>query len=312
MRSVILTHGADVAGVAIGLKRAADRAPEAGLEIRSVARGSNYLQYPADVSWRDRRTVLELFAAADVAHLTNGPFLYGRLAQQTGHRPPGLVHHHGHRLRRYPLRAIQEARRRRFTLAVSTLDLTLRAPRILHWLPSPVAVDELELIRAEHRRDPDGRILIATAPTRRAIKSTDAIIAAVLSLRAGGLPVELDVIERVSHHECLRRKARADLYFDQLHLGYGVNALEAWAMGIPVIAGADSPIIGRMRAEFDGRIPFYQATIQSLREAVIQLVESEDLRLEWAAAGRAHILRHHADGPVLERLSELYRLTLHS
>ena len=35
------------------------------------------------------------------------------------------------------------------------------------------------------------------------------------------------------------RKGRADVFVDQMILGYGCNAIEAWGMGIPVIAGVD-------------------------------------------------------------------------
>lgn len=81
-------------------------------------------------------------------------------------------------------------------------------------------------------------VLIAHAPTNREVKSTAAFLEAVDRLRAEGHDIEVDLIEGRTWDECLERKARADIYFDQVKLGYGNNSVECWGMGIPVIAGA--------------------------------------------------------------------------
>ena len=90
-------------------------------------------------------------------------------------------------------------------------------------------------------------------------------------------------------------------------LGYGCNAIEAWAMGIPVVAGADSWTLARMRQEF-GRsgLPFYEATAETIRVALRELVLSADLRAKWDDRGLRHARRFHAEKPALERALELY------
>ena len=128
-------------------------------------------------------------------------------------------------------------------------------------------------------------VRIAHAPTNRAIKSTDALIAVVEAFRAEGLPVELDLIEQVTLGECLARKAAADIYFDQVILGYGCNAIEAWGMGIPVIAGADPWTLERMRREFDGRLPFLVATEETIADVLRRWWSAPTCGPRWGPVG---------------------------
>lgn len=101
--------------------------------------------------------------------------------------------------------------------------------------------------------------------------------------------------------ESLARKGRADIFVDQLHLGYGLSAIEAWAMGIPVVAHADDPTVtGRMRAMWGG-LPFADG-IGSLR----WLVADAGLRREWGQRGFAHARRYHSQAAVVERLGAIY------
>src|SRR5256885_9029967 len=57
---------------------------------------------------------------------------------------------------------------------------------------------------------------IAHAPSKRAVKGTADVLAAVDSLRARGAPVELDLIEGVPNREARLRYAAADVVIDQL------------------------------------------------------------------------------------------------
>src|SRR5919197_2997933 len=74
-----------------------------------------------------------------------------------------------------------------------------------------------------------GEVLrVAHAPSKRAVKGTDVVIAAVEALRQRGVAIELDLIEGVPHREARRRYAEADVIVDQLRIGwYGMFAIEA-------------------------------------------------------------------------------------
>lgn len=297
----------DPAGVVYRFKEAAER--HGGLSIREAHRSENYLDFPHDIIWRaggkNDAEVRELAESADVIHLNNSPFAYQRFRLQK----PALLHHHGSLFRNDPRKLLDTAKRHRMAQAVSTIDLQRPAPQLLHWLPSAYNVTALHEYAEANRREPDGRIRIVHAPTNRSLKHTDLLVAIVAELQKDGVKVDLDLVEGVTWRECLERKAKADIVFDQLLFGYGCNSIEAWAMGIPVIAGADEWTLDRMGKEWDS-IPFEEANEKTLRHVVREMVKSADLREDAAARGMAHVRRYHDEVPALEKLAELYALAI--
>ena len=298
----------DPAGVVGRFALAADKL--GGLKIRSAHRAEAYFEYPRDLLW-DHHTdalVRELAREADILHLNNSDRAYTRLRLRT--RPPVLLHHHGTAFRNRPQHFLELSYRQRWLQAVSTVDLMAPDPDVLHWLPTAYDLGELAVIGRENKRTPDGIIRVATAPwsldSGAKWKSTPAFEAAIAQLKAEGLPVESVVITGKPWKECLADKAACDIYFDQVILGYGCNAIESWGMGQPVIAGADPWTLNKMREVFNGPLPFYEATEQTIAKAIKALVLSPDLRAEWAAKGLAHAQKFHAEKPALARLAELY------
>jgi glycosyltransferase involved in cell wall biosynthesis len=150
------------------------------------------------------------------------------------------------------------------------------------------------------------RILISHAPTNRQVKSTQEFLAAVKRLQDEGYPVDLDLIEHRPWKECLERKAKADIYFDQVILGYGCNAIEAWGMGIPVVAGAQDETLDEMERRF-GHLPFYHATEETIYEALRELVEDPELRQRYGQIGNEYVRKYHDEPVVVEQLKGLYR-----
>src|SRR5688500_18146934 len=143
-------------------------------------------------------------------------------------------------------------------------------------------------------------VRIAPAPTNRTVKSTALLIEAVERLKVD-YDVELDLIEHVSWTECLHRKAKADIYFDQVKLGYGNNAVEAWGMGIPVVAGGSDDTLDEMERRF-GALPFYHATEETIYDALRELVESPKLRAKYGRIGLEHVRKFHDEKVVVEQL----------
>ena len=300
----------DPAGVVGRFQLAAEK--YGTLAIRSANRAQTYFNFPSDIVW-NRQTEAEvkgLVEAADLIHLNNSYAAVSRFRVQK----PMLLHHHGSLFREDPAHMLDVARSRRMTQAVSTIDLTRPAPHLLHWLPTAYDIDELEAFSKKRatlkeRVKPDGRIRIVSCPTKRAYKATEPLIAAVAHLQGEGLPVDLVLVEGKTWQECMATKATADVLFDQVAFGYGCNAVEAWGMGIPVIAGADEWTLAQMRKEWGG-LPFYEATETTIADAIRDLVLSRDLRAEWAGRGTAHVRKYHDERPALARLAELYAMTI--
>jgi hypothetical protein len=299
----------DPAGVVARYQLAADKFEF--LKIRSVHRAEHiYQQMPADVLWRhnNERQIQAMALEADIIHLNNSTVAARRLRLKR--TKPYILHHHGSLFRNNPRYGLQEAKNWRALQLVSTVDLMRPAPDYLHWAPTAYDVDWLQEFGKANRREPDGKVRIVQAPTDGKdgpYKSTAALEAAVATARRLGADVELVIIRDRPWAECMAIKATADIYFDQVKLGYGCNAVEAWGMGIPVIAGADAWTLAKMREVYGTKdLPFYEATEDTILDAVLDLVSSKVTRSKYAKRGLAHVRKFHDELPALTRLAELY------
>jgi glycosyltransferase involved in cell wall biosynthesis len=141
---------------------------------------------------------------------------------------------------------------------------------------------------------------VAHSPTNRALKATDLFLASIESV-----PVYPDLIEWVTWEQCLARKAAADVFYDQLHIGYALSSIEAMAMGVPVVSGAyDKRILDLMLAVF-GYLPFYLATADNLGSRLKQMMAA-GLRDSFALLGRYHVEKWHAEHLVAFQLARIY------
>jgi glycosyltransferase involved in cell wall biosynthesis len=146
------------------------------------------------------------------------------------------------------------------------------------------------------------RPLVVHAPSNREKKGTRFVIEA-----CERLPVELDIVEGVRHDEARERYARADIVVDQLNAGWhGVFALEAMALGKPVVTFLRPELVDRAAAGYGVRLPIVRGTKDTLVDDLRPLVESPALRREVGAASRAYVERVHDSDRIAERLVELY------
>ena len=121
------------------------------------------------------------------------------------------------------------------------------------------------------------------------------------------LPVELEIVEGVPHDEARERYARADIVVDQLNAGWhGVFALEAMALGKPVVAHLKPDVVERSAEGFGVRVPIVPATKDTLADALRPLVEDAALRRELGAASRAYVEQVHDIDRVADRLIDIY------
>lgn len=312
MNLVILNAGPDTAGCAIGLKRAFDRHAR-GWSTRAICRRVTYLDYESDILWpRDApesltRQVVDLVRTADVVHVMDAESALRPFRRVFG-RQAIVVQHLGTHFRRDPEGVSAVCRSYGAVEVTDSVDLLL-SPRI-SWLPVTTDTDGLAALRTEwlseaRKRPPRPRIRIAHAPTDRAIKSTETIIAVVDAL-AERYPIDFDLIEGVSNRECLERKAQADIFVDQLDLGFGVNAIECWAMGIPVVSGLSDPNARQRAFQLWGYLPWADATVETLAGTIETLVSSASERARVGEVGRAHAERWHSQRAVVDQTFAVY------
>ena len=81
------------------------------------------------------------------------------------------------------------------------------------------------------------------------------------------LPVELEIVEGLHHDEARRRYERADIVVDQLNAGwYGLFAIEAMALGKPVVTFLHDEAVARTEEAFGTKVPIVSATAETLAD----------------------------------------------
>ena len=146
------------------------------------------------------------------------------------------------------------------------------------------------------------RPLVVHAPSSRRRKGTEYVIAACEELG-----VELDLVEGVHHDEARRRYERADIVVDQLNAGwYGIFAIEAMALGKPVVTFLREETLTRTEAAFETAVPIVSATKETLAERLRPLVDSSTERKRIGAASRTYVERVHDVDRNAGRLLDIY------
>lgn len=300
MRVFSLFTGADTGGWGWAMHRAfTAHAPD--WTYRAMAATRNYIAYPEDLPYR-QQLIPQLWAEADVIHLHNS--LAGHKLYDAGQGKPIVLQHHGARFRAAPIPMSMGAARMGAVQIASTVDLAMLAPDVT-WVPVPYDLAAMRAIR-EAQYVPSQRIRIAHAPTVRSAKGTDAMLAALERL-AARYPIDVDLIEGQPWWKCLKRKARADIFLDQLTLGYGCNSVEAMAMGIPVVSGAEDPaILDEMRRRWGKHLPFADATAATIERVIERIIKSKLYRQQLVGVGTAHVERYHDERKVVPLMADIY------
>jgi glycosyltransferase involved in cell wall biosynthesis len=175
----------------------------------------------------------------------------------------------------------------------------------IRWVPEAEVIPPgIDLAAIEPAPPSDRtRPLVVHAPSSRRRKGTDAVIAA-----CAGLDVDLELVEGLRHDEAFERYRAADIVVDQLNAGwYGLFAIEAMALGKPVVTFLHEEAVRRTEEAFGTRVPIVSATAETLRERVIPLVASPAERRRVGAASRAYAEHVHDLERVTDRLLALYR-----
>ena len=262
-----------------------------------------FFRFREDVLWRPRieRAIREhRLDEFDVYHLESGVGLYrdGRFLAAMKKRGKRVVAYYlGTDLRdRGIIPAIRE---------LSDLSLTcewdhLELDPTLEYFYIPFDVS-----RQEWREPPVDRLRIVHAPRNRWIKGTELLIEAVERARRE-VDLEFDLVEGVTHAEAMRRKRAANLLVDQVGdhgaTGYGMNSLEALAMGIPCMTSM-TPRVARALEPH----PFLLTSPDAIAGQLVEWGRNPPGLARLSREGRAWVERTHGADAVVERIYARYR-----
>jgi glycosyltransferase involved in cell wall biosynthesis len=151
----------------------------------------------------------------------------------------------------------------------------------------------------------NSRPVVAHAPTDRRVKGTDALVAAVERLRSEGVDVELRLVEGLPRDGARRALAGADVVVDQLLTGwYGGVAVEAMALGKPVVARLHEPDLARIPEAMRDELPVVHATPDTIADFLRGLLGGP--RDEIGRRSRAYVERWHDPRRIAAHLCAAY------
>ena len=174
----------------------------------------------------------------------------------------------------------------------------------IRWVPDAQVIPPGIDVRAIEPAPPPSRArpIVLHAPSSRGRKGTEHVVAACATL-----DVDLEIVEDLDHRKAFERYRRADIVVDQLNAGwYGVFAIEAMALGKPVVTFLHDEAVRRTEEAFGVEVPIVNASKETLVAALRPLVESADERRRVGAASRAYVEAVHDVDRVTDRLLALY------
>lgn len=198
---------------------------------------------------------------------------------------------------------------RDFTLGVADRVL-VPDPELATYVPGAGVVPRAIELEKWEPCVPDAgkaRPLVVHAPSRRVVKGTASVLAAVEALRAKGLEFDFQLVEGMSNEEAGKCYRRADVIVDQLRIGwYGVLAVEGMALGKPVVSYIRPDLVHELVRESGDEPPLAVADPGTLAGVLEGLIVDGGLRARLGARGRAFCERVHGAGAVARQLVREY------
>jgi glycosyltransferase involved in cell wall biosynthesis len=266
--------------------------PEADVDLKR----SGGLVHRQLTQWR---AFARLAPATDIFHFYFGLTLLPKSLQFPILRALGkrsVVHFLGSDIRGKPPGELAWARRAGARI-VGSYDAVRWVPDA-HVIPPGIDVAGIEPSPPSGRDRP----LVLHAPSSRSRKGTEHVVAACAELN-----LDLEIVEGLDHRRAFERYRRADVIVDQLNAGwYGVFAIEAMALGKPVVSFLNDEAVRRTEEAFGLEVPIVSVTRETLVERLRPLAASPDERRRVGAASRAYAQEVHDLERMTDRLLALY------
>ncbi len=174
---------------------------------------------------------------------------------------------------------------------------------------SHISLDEWQPVYTQLERRP---LRIGHAPSHRKVKGTDIILDALEELAAEGHEFELELIEGLPNDLARQKYEQIDVLIDQLHAGwYGGLAVEAMALGKPVMVYIRDEDLQFIPAGMKAELPFLRVTMESVKEDLRRLVSMpRDELFALAQRSRRYVERWHDPLRIAEEISQDYEKAL--
>ncbi len=184
---------------------------------------------------------------------------------------------------------------------ISDLNVTVEFDHLqfhpdIHHVMFPIDLSQFTV----QKNRPGEKIRIGHAPTSRQAKGSDIIISCIRELERE-LPVQLVLIEGLSYSEAIGLKQSCHLFIDQIgNLGYGMNSIEALAMGIPTCTS-----LAPQYAERYPDHPFIVIDSYTISKKIVELASHPEQLHQIGLRGREWVEKHHDSVKVVQKIHHL-------
>ncbi len=152
--------------------------------------------------------------------------------------------------------------------------------------------------------NPNRPVKVVHASNHRLFKGTHHLIKAINNLKQKGMPIELQIVEKIPNKMAFDIYRTADLIFDQCLVGfYGFFAIEAMALG--------KPVMSFLRKSQDyllshNECPIIRTHINTLENDLYNLILNKDRLRQIGIAGRKYVEKYFSLNAFASRLAKLY------
>jgi len=169
---------------------------------------------------------------------------------------------------------------------------------------------DTENIKAEYKSETNSKTFrIFHAPNHKEIKGTKHLISAVNALIAEGMNIELDLVQKVSNDEVLKRIRNADLVADQFIVGwYAMFALEAMSSGKPVLCYLRKDLVSfyeDVGLVEKGEIPLVSCSCSEIKDSIADLYNNREQLNEIGRRSREYVVKHHSLDSIGKKFLEI-------
>jgi glycosyltransferase involved in cell wall biosynthesis len=147
-------------------------------------------------------------------------------------------------------------------------------------------------------------VVVVHAPNHRNVKGTDILLASSERLARAGYAHDLRLVERVPRDQVKEIYASADVLAEQFVMGaYGLTALEAMALGKPVLSYCDEAQLGDPVFS----LPVVNTNRDNIDDVLAAVVALPELRRRLGAIGREAVERYQSIDAIGEVWDRIYR-----
>lgn len=163
-------------------------------------------------------------------------------------------------------------------------------------------------IRKKRKKEDEG-VIITHAPSNTGKKGTNEFIIPAINELSKKYNIKFNLIQNLSHKDCLQEISKSDIFIDQMVAGYYGNAgLEAMTMGIPVLAYVNDETLRLAGSEWSD-IPLLRVnklSKESIKKTLEPYLKNNKKLIEISNLNKKWVKKTHSPKKIASMWEKIY------